>query len=441
MPQLPLNAPTGTIKMVADLGHVYHEMAFVALSAFLNGLGPLFVDDIPCTFRLLSLVFLAYVPILIFWFQSDVVYTYRVDLIINLAIDHTIVWVHIVRPIVVEFVQSPSSTTNLNPAMHQGIARVLSTMSMCCDDKSVSVHSDEGQRGTRYFDILLDSIVDRILVETLPRLQRDPVGAGWYNFLVKYHTQDSLDQVLDDTIGRDQVPMQVTLLGYVLAELHVVLTFQVTEMMVAHASKRVVNCKIMRWIQAYHRSRFLSFGRLMSPFWPAWPPKSLLPTTATNACLLLVHFPVLNFSFNSDVVIEYCLDSFINVAIVHAFISIHILQSLLMVLQSMRRDFELKTLRGTAGVLNAYLQTTDGFDAFSMFAKSEFMVEFVFGWRAIMDYRTEAPGHPSAMDIYNQFIAPNSPYPLDNVMKGTILKRYAIAFESNSKYRVRPNHC
>ncbi|RHY20004.1 hypothetical protein DYB25_001486 [Aphanomyces astaci] len=398
MPQLPLNAPTGTIKMVADLGHVYHEMAFVALSAFLNGLGPLFVDDIPCTFRLLSLVFLAYVPILIFWFQSDVVYTYRVDLIINLAIDHTIVWVHIVRPIVVEFVQSPSSTTNLNPAMHQGIARVLSTMSMCCDDKSVSVHSDEGQRGTRYFDILLDSIVDRILVETLPRLQRDPVGAGWYNFLVKYHTQDSLDQVLDDTIGRDH--------GRQLSPSLVVLS-QRSRLLLLYAS--------------LHRSH-----RLMK---------------YCTCVVLLVHFPVLNFSFNSDVVIEYCLDSFINVAIVHAFISIHILQSLLMVLQSMRRDFDLKTLRGTAGVLNAYLQTTDGFDAFSMFAKSEFMVEFVFGWRAIMDYRTEAPGHPSAMDIYNQFIAPNSPYPLDNVMKGTILKRYAIAFESNSKYRVRPNHC
>ncbi|ETV86155.1 hypothetical protein, variant [Aphanomyces astaci] len=79
-------------------------------------------------------LFLAYVTILIFWFQSDVVYTYRVDLIINLAIDHTIVWVHIVRPIVVEFVQSPSSTTILNPAMHQGIARVLSAY----------LHSKEG---------------------------------------------------------------------------------------------------------------------------------------------------------------------------------------------------------------------------------------------------------------------------------------------------------
>ncbi|RQM28026.1 hypothetical protein B5M09_000352 [Aphanomyces astaci] len=84
MPQLPLNAPTGTIKMVLSLVTfisfytplviaMYYinrhspsikyrnpnELAFVALSAFLNGLGrclgPLFVDDISCTLRLLSL--------------------------------------------------------------------------------------------------------------------------------------------------------------------------------------------------------------------------------------------------------------------------------------------------------------------------------------------------------------------------------------------------
>ncbi|RHY97228.1 hypothetical protein DYB35_004835 [Aphanomyces astaci] len=82
-----------------------------------------------------------------------------------------------------------------------------------------------------------------------------------------------------------------------------------------------------------------------------------------------------------------------------------------MVLQSMRRDLDLKTFRGTAGVLNAYLQTTDGFDAFSMFAKSDFIIECVFGWRAIVDYRTEAPDHPSAVDIYNQLIAPTTEAP------------------------------
>ncbi|RHY22074.1 hypothetical protein DYB32_009626 [Aphanomyces invadans] len=151
-----------------------------------------------------------------------------------------------------------------------------------------------------------------------------------------------------------------------------------------------------------------------------------------------VYFPILVF-VPAEVVYTYHLDLTINVAIVHTLLWIHIVRPVSDFFRASRTAATSSMFNGTARVLDAFLHTPNGFQAMSAFAKSDFMIESVIAWRALVDYRNEMPGHMSALDIYNQFIAPSAPFPLDNVVKGTILKRYAIAFECNNKYSIHPD--
>ncbi|KAF0684459.1 Aste57867_23555 [Aphanomyces stellatus] len=146
--------------------------------------------------------------------------------------------------------------------------------------------------------------------------------------------------------------MLVSLVGYVVAEMRIVLTFHLTEMMVDRASK--------------------------------------LP--------ILVN---------------------------HTFVWFHILVHL-------RDSFRFKhsdpaALHGTAGVLDAFLQTSDGFHAFSTFAKAEFMFACVVAWKTFVEYRLQSPGHLSVSEIYDQHLAASA-------VSSVILKRYTIVIQGNDKY-------
>ncbi|ETW07717.1 hypothetical protein H310_02165 [Aphanomyces invadans] len=90
-------------------------------------------------------------------------------------------------------------------------------------------------------------------------------------------------------------------------------------------------------------------------------------------------------------------------------------------------------------VLNAYFETCEEFEAFTTFAKSEFIVECVLGWRALVDYRSQVPGHLASIEIYNQFLSPTAPFPLDNTVKGTPLKRHVVALEGSTKSSANPD--
>ncbi|KAH9085601.1 hypothetical protein Ae201684P_005307 [Aphanomyces euteiches] len=151
-----------------------------------------------------------------------------------------------------------------------------------------------------------------------------------------------------------------------------------------------------------------------------------------------IYFPILVFFFDSAIVLDYRIDLFIEIIIAHTVIWIHIVIPLRNTLAMADLEHDNGKFTGTVGILDAYLHTPEGFQAFSTFAKSEFRFECVHAWKTLVDYQLDAPDHLSAFEIYELHIAPNAPLPLDKVISPSILKRYALAFEVNSKYSVAP---
>ncbi|ETV86158.1 hypothetical protein H257_02614 [Aphanomyces astaci] len=495
-----------------------------------------------------------------------------------------------------------------------------------------------------FFDVLLDAIVCKILVETLPRFQRHALGGGWFNLLVLQNSQNALDEVLNGEDGHDRpeekpiptikfeaimpstgrllvieslhtsvtsekvgdhdsiacamnydhtiprtpnvtttvvdtserlllppdgivrtiivavfalsfylpfailvyycnrhkpairyrnpvemtftataafaycfarcmgslfvdkfsctlrllsfgVPLQLGLVGYLLAELRVVLTFNLTEMMLAHAERRKVNHHKLGYLHSLLRRGLLSTYRICLHV--AWNvplviilyshdyslyngencPNDLSHQVTTLfaseflvvvvASLMLsfnmskvvdnfglrqsfqasgrilfiwfcIYFPLLTFFFDADIVFNYRADLFMDILISHTFIWIHIVLPLREAYVMSHHDFEGAAFKGTVGILDAYLHTPEGFQAFSTFAKSEFRLECVLAWKTLVDYRVDSPEHLSAFEIYEQHIAPTAPLSLEKDIPASILKRYGLAFEANSKYSIVP---
>ncbi|ETW07715.1 hypothetical protein H310_02164 [Aphanomyces invadans] len=291
------------------------------------------------------------------------------------------------------------------------------------------------------------------------------------------------------------IPLQLGLMGYLLAELRVVLTFNLTELMVAHAERRKVNRHNLSHLHSLLRRGLLSVYRiLIHILWntplviilysndyssyngeqcPSRLNHKVTTLFATEFLVIVVasmvlsfkmskvvdnfglrrsfqasgrilflwfciYFPILAFFFDTDVVLSYRLDLFMDILIAHTFIWIHIVLPLREAYMMPDHDVDGAAFKGTTGILDAYLHTPEGFKAFSTFAKSEFRLECVLAWKTLVDYRIESPDHLSAFEIYELHIAPAAPLSLEKDISPSILKRYVLAFEANSKYSIAP---
>ncbi|EQC39724.1 hypothetical protein SDRG_03152 [Saprolegnia diclina VS20] len=95
--------------------------------------------------------------------------------------------------------------------------------------------------------------------------------------------------------------------------------------------------------------------------------------------------------------------------------------------------------KGTLGILEAFLHTDDGYQAFSEFAKGEYEVEVLVAWQALTEYRGEAKEALSATDIFDTHLGLDAPLPVRRFIPPLLLHRYEAAFAGNAKYGVRPD--
>ncbi|KAF0684460.1 Aste57867_23556 [Aphanomyces stellatus] len=300
----------------------------------------------------------------------------------------------------------------------------------------------------------------------------------------------------------DRAAWQLTLLGYVLAELRIVLTFNLTELMVGYANRpRSQQLSAMsklqrKWILFYLRRGLFSFYRValhvtfnvpllvllyshdLSAYSGETCPPLLVDHVTTllsvnsfvvivasfalsfklsrvvdnfglrqtfQACsrafavVFIFYVPLVAFFFDYAIVSYYRADVFLSNVVCHVIIGFHIVRPLREAFQTKHDGQGDDTLQGTAGVLDAYLHTPEGLNAFATFAKAEFMFECVLAWKNLMEFRLDVPNHPTAQDIYDQHLAPSAPLPLDNAISVSILKRFALAFEANNKYTIVPD--
>ncbi|ETW07713.1 hypothetical protein, variant [Aphanomyces invadans] len=288
------------------------------------------------------------------------------------------------------------------------------------------------------------------------------------------------------------VPLQMALLGYFLAELRVVVTFKLTELMVAHSNRKRVNETNMMLMRTFLHHGWTSAPRVFMHavanlplfvvlYAPDYNPcdLSVCPTRVVdNVTFILygefgamvvvtlilavlvrtvvenfglrlafqrsgrvfllaytIYVPILVVHYDNDTLAKWHVDVLVNVALGHAFIGIHIVHPLWE--SYLAKSLPVRAhVAGTVGILDAYLQTNDGFRDFSTFAKSEFMYECVVAWKHLADFRLMTPTHLSAADIYAMHIAPRAPLSLANSVPSDVLKRYDMVFQANHKYAV-----
>ncbi|KAF0684458.1 Aste57867_23554 [Aphanomyces stellatus] len=299
------------------------------------------------------------------------------------------------------------------------------------------------------------------------------------------------------------VPLQIGLVMYVLAVLKIVLTFELTEMMVAHVSRMQLSHTKYRWLLYFrdqhtcfslprfcfnvvcntplvvilYKTDYSMFDGVHCPshvvhelsqlfgiqFLVAIVASLGLSTKLSRVVdnfglrdsfqqcgrvllvLFGIYFPVLLFALDTPFNATYRIDLYLDLVICHTLLWYHIVLPLRTAWRDRHDDDDdddntnRHVLTGTAAILDAYLHTVKGFDAFSLFARAEFKYACVIAWKVLVEYRVHALGHLSATAIYAQHLAPTAPLPLDDVVSARILKRYAVAFESNSKYGVHPD--
>ncbi|KAF0684451.1 Aste57867_23547 [Aphanomyces stellatus] len=287
------------------------------------------------------------------------------------------------------------------------------------------------------------------------------------------------------------LPMQIAFLSYVLATLRVVLTFKVTELMVARSSP--AHERLLARLHLLLRRRALSlpwFGLQLA--WNLPLVVFLLATDyddtigepcstqmyhsyqglyAIEVCLVVVATSVLtyfishvvdNFGlrraylgsayglfalfaidfpvtviFNGPIVSKYALDLFIDLFSAHVMIWIHVVLPLLHALTSNASN-EARAFKGTSSILEAYLQTKDGYRVFVEFAKLEFVYEAVAAWKDIFEFKTNAPDHYTADAIFDQYLGDAAPLPLQNFVPAHVWKRYQVAFGATKRYSIHP---
>ncbi|ETW07714.1 hypothetical protein H310_02163 [Aphanomyces invadans] len=290
------------------------------------------------------------------------------------------------------------------------------------------------------------------------------------------------------------LPTECALLGYILTQLHVVLTFHMTEMMVAMVedSSQTQPSRKVHWLRQFVRSGAFSKHRVGLYLVWGCPLFIILyvedySTGGASTCsddlvnrvstlhtvqlvlstglsvllsfklskvvdnyglrrsfqisnrvlILLAIVDVLFLVVFPDalVVVEYSVDNLLAVLMSHAVICIHIVYPLIHSCRS-RRSPTNETFHGTMAILDAYLRTAKGYTAFATFSKSEFAFECVVAWKTLVDFRTQAPGSLDVDEIYRQHLAPCAPFSLEGIVPNSVRTRYTTACEANGKYAV-----
>ncbi|KAH9086214.1 hypothetical protein LEN26_020371 [Aphanomyces euteiches] len=295
------------------------------------------------------------------------------------------------------------------------------------------------------------------------------------------------------------IPLHFTVFAFAFAQLKVIITFNLTELMVAHAELKQggqakmamlrIIFRLLKWT-SIPRLIFHSLANaplfwilLTAPYDPCDP--TICPISLAQAATMFLYAELgisilLTFAFSfglsrvvdnfglrddfqrsarvflfiysvyfptyvlfSDTMTRYRLNVMVDASLGHIFICIHILLPLRNVGSRKRYYVDPMKTRGSVGgeskvaLFHMYLATPDGFRDFSWFAQSEFMYETVVAWKNIMDYRQAVEGHLSVVEIYQKHIAPRAPLSLNNVVRPELLSRFAVMIAANHKYNVQ----
>ncbi|RHY73105.1 hypothetical protein DYB30_013416, partial [Aphanomyces astaci] len=141
--------------------------------------------------------------------------------------------------------------------------------------------------------------------------------------------------------------------------------------------------------------------------------KSFQTSNRLLMLLAVVDLPLLIFSPDSWVELGYSLDLLLAIAMSHAFIVIHVVLPLTNDAYGMGLGSHTGTFQGTMAILDEYLRTPNG----------------------VLYFRTQAPGCLGVDEIYQQHFAPFS---LETIVPDNIRTRYSKAFQANDKYAVNP---
>jgi len=87
-------------------------------------------------------------------------------------------------------------------------------------------------------------------------------------------------------------------------------------------------------------------------------------------------------------------------------------------------------------LLHDYLLTPSGYNSFSQFCQLEFRTEYLLAWKTLADYTN---GVGAADEIFEKYFAPNASISLRHI-SAHLLERYQLLFSSRHKYKVHPKH-
>ncbi|OQR84931.1 hypothetical protein ACHHYP_12527 [Achlya hypogyna] len=288
--------------------------------------------------------------------------------------------------------------------------------------------------------------------------------------------------------------LQTTLMSYFLAELIVVLTFNLTELMTRYNNQRILQRKAISRLQFLLRRRHVAIGWFtIQALWnlpmyvvvftgddystydgtncPIELRNKVVPLNMIQYCLIGLATISLSSSLSKvvdnfgirkafhDCARAMCVvllaylpvsilyeDAFVISSRIELFIAVVGAQIITVfhIVGPVRQAFAegptaRTTFKGTVGILEAFLNTQDGFAAFSEFAKGEYEIEVVSAWRALVDFRGEAKDALSASEIFETYIGPEAPLPLRRFVSPGLLHRYEMAFTGNQKYGINPD--
>ncbi|KDO33797.1 hypothetical protein SPRG_01676 [Saprolegnia parasitica CBS 223.65] len=290
------------------------------------------------------------------------------------------------------------------------------------------------------------------------------------------------------------ISLQTTLMSYLLAEIMVVLTFNLTERMTKYSAQRdsqraaisrlqwllrrkhvtymwlgiqvlwnLPNCALV--LSGPDYSRFngtncpdelrlrvipfnmaqycciaigtLVLSRAMSRVVDNFGVRKAFQNSSRAMCVFVVCYLPVSLLYDTSFVQSTHLELFIVVVGAHVIVVFHVLGPIRQAFRD--RPSSSSAFKGTLGILEAFLHTDEGYKAFTAFAKGEYEVEVLVAWRALADYRGEAREDLSATDIFDTHLGPNAPLPVHRFVPPLLLHRYETAFAGNAKYGVHPD--
>ncbi|OQR88781.1 hypothetical protein THRCLA_10106, partial [Thraustotheca clavata] len=290
------------------------------------------------------------------------------------------------------------------------------------------------------------------------------------------------------------VSLQTTLMAYFLAELSVVLTFKLTEMMIRYNEKHITQQGALIKLQYLLRNRHLTIAWIViqlvwntplfviiytGPDYTMYDgnncplelrnrfvPLSIIQYSIIGIatmrlsysmskvvdnfglriafqrcgramCLVLLCYLPFSILHDESFVLDSHLEFFIAAfggQLIHLF---HIIGPVRQVFKE--KIFDQNTFKGTEGILEAFLSTESGFNAFTEFAKGEYEYEAVVAWKALADFKAGTDDCLSATEIYQTHIYLQAPLSLRRFISANLLERYETAYEGNTKYGIHPD--